>query len=44
VRTTYTKLDRVVERVDTLLRERIPGLENLTIQVEGQPLGGVRGI
>jgi zinc transporter 5/7 len=27
-------LDGVVERVDTLLRARIPGLEELTIQVE----------
>ena len=27
-------LDSVVERVDTLLRARIPGLEELTIQVE----------
>ncbi|KAJ3769191.1 cation efflux protein [Lentinula raphanica] len=34
VKTTYTKLDRVVERVDGLLRERIEGLEELTIQVE----------
>lgn len=30
----YTRLDRVVERVDTLLKEKIPGLEELTIQVE----------
>ncbi|KIK61561.1 hypothetical protein GYMLUDRAFT_42562 [Collybiopsis luxurians FD-317 M1] len=36
VKTTYTKLDRVVERVDSLLRERIQDLEELTIQVEGQ--------
>jgi zinc transporter 5/7 len=27
-------LDSVVEHVDTLLRARIPGLEELTIQVE----------
>lgn len=27
-------LDSIVERVDTLLRARIPGLEELTIQVE----------
>jgi hypothetical protein len=27
-------MDGVVERVDTLLRDRIPGLEELTIQVE----------
>ena len=27
-------LDGIVERVDTLLRARIPGLEELTIQVE----------
>ncbi len=33
-------LDGVVERVDTLLRARIPGLEELTIQVEGA-LNGV---
>lgn len=32
---TYTNLDRVVENVDTLLREKISGLEELTIQVEG---------
>ncbi|EPQ56426.1 hypothetical protein GLOTRDRAFT_115684 [Gloeophyllum trabeum ATCC 11539] len=29
------EVDRVVERVDSLLRSRIPGLEELTIQVEG---------
>ena len=29
-------LDQVVERVDTLLRKNIPGLEELTIQVEEQ--------
>lgn len=40
VRTTYTSVDRVVDRVDSFLRQRIPGLENLTIQVEGRPLGG----
>ncbi|KAF9078123.1 cation efflux family-domain-containing protein [Rhodocollybia butyracea] len=34
VKTTYTKLDRVVERVDSLLRQKISGLEELTIQVE----------
>jgi len=33
-RPTYAKLDRVVERVDSLLRRRITGLEELTIQVE----------
>ncbi|KAG6916556.1 hypothetical protein DXG01_006382 [Tephrocybe rancida] len=33
-RTTYTRLDRVTERVDALLRQKIPGLEELTIQVE----------
>ncbi|KAG6888566.1 hypothetical protein C0995_007355 [Termitomyces sp. Mi166 len=33
-RTTYTRLDRVIERVDALLRQKIPGLEELTIQVE----------
>jgi len=31
---TYAKLDRVVERVDMMLRSRISGLEELTIQVE----------
>lgn len=34
-RNTYTRLDRVVELVDKSLRARIPGLEELTIQVEG---------
>jgi zinc transporter 5/7 len=33
---TFTKADRVVERVDTLLRQKISGLEELTIQVEGK--------
>ncbi|KAF7317968.1 J domain-containing protein [Mycena kentingensis (nom. inval.)] len=33
-RRTYAKLDRVVERVDSVLRSRIPGLEELTIQIE----------
>ncbi|KAJ7880282.1 cation efflux protein [Mycena olivaceomarginata] len=33
-RRTHTKLDRVVERVDSLLRRRISGLEELTIQVD----------
>ncbi|KAH9933332.1 cation efflux family-domain-containing protein [Fomitopsis serialis] len=33
-RTTFTNVDRVVERVDKLLRSRISGLEELTIQVE----------
>jgi len=33
-RQTYTKLDRAIERVDSLLRQRISGLEELTIQVE----------
>ncbi|KAF8661348.1 hypothetical protein AX16_001443 [Volvariella volvacea WC 439] len=32
-RTTYARIDRVVERVDSLLRQRIPNLEELTIQV-----------
>lgn len=36
VRTTYTRIDRVVEKVDTLLRQRIPGLEEMTVQVEGK--------
>ena len=30
-------LEQVVERVDALLRKNIPGLEELTIQVEDQP-------
>jgi len=34
VRTTYAALDRVVERVDQLLRNRIPGLVELAIQAE----------
>ena len=34
-RTTFSKVDRVIERVDTLLRQKISGLEELTIQVEG---------
>jgi len=33
-RRTYARLDRVVERVDSLLRRRISGLDELTIQVE----------
>ncbi|KAH9840123.1 cation efflux protein [Rhodofomes roseus] len=33
-RTTFANVDRVVERVDKLLRSRISGLEELTIQVE----------
>jgi zinc transporter 5/7 len=36
-------LNSVVERVDTLLRARIPGLEELTIQVEETVLGAGRG-
>ena len=32
--TTVTRADRVVERVDKLLRSRVLGLEELTIQVE----------
>jgi len=31
---TYANMDRVVERVDYILRSRIQGLEELTIQVE----------
>ncbi|THU88692.1 cation efflux protein [Dendrothele bispora CBS 962.96] len=31
---TFSRLDRVVERVDSLLRQKISGLEELTIQVE----------
>ena len=30
----YAKMDRVVERVDHILRSRIQGLEELTIQAE----------
>lgn len=33
-RTAWAPVDRVVERVDSLLRSRISGLEELTIQVE----------
>ncbi|KAI0372784.1 cation efflux protein [Pilatotrama ljubarskyi] len=33
-RPTFSNVDRVVERVDKLLRSRISGLEELTIQVE----------
>ena len=33
-RATFANVDRVVERVDKLLRSRIAGLEELTIQVE----------
>ncbi|GJJ11199.1 hypothetical protein Clacol_005431 [Clathrus columnatus] len=32
---TYASIDRVLENVDTLLRNRITGLDELTIQVEG---------
>ncbi|KAH7890677.1 cation efflux protein [Phlebopus sp. FC_14] len=31
---SHSKIDRVLERVDTLLRSRIPGLEEITIQIE----------
>ncbi|KAH9935868.1 cation efflux protein [Epithele typhae] len=34
VRPSFANVERVVERVDKLLRSRIPGLEELTIQVE----------
>jgi len=34
-RATFSKVDRVIERVDALLRQKISGLEELTIQVEG---------
>ncbi|CCM00381.1 uncharacterized protein FIBRA_02411 [Fibroporia radiculosa] len=34
-RTVFANVDRVVERVDKMLRNKIPGLEELTIQVEG---------
>ncbi|CAE6418021.1 unnamed protein product [Rhizoctonia solani] len=53
-RVTYANVDRVVDRVEQLLRARIHGLHDLTIQVEGsrdQPwcsclndLGAGRGI
>ncbi|KAH9072187.1 cation efflux protein [Lactarius deliciosus] len=36
-------LNGVVERVDTLLRARIPGLEELTIQVEETAIGSAAG-
>ncbi|TFK74899.1 cation efflux protein [Pluteus cervinus] len=32
-RATYTRIDRVVEHVDSILRRKIPSLEELTIQV-----------
>ena len=31
----WASVERVVERVDTILRNRIKGLEELTIQVDG---------
>ncbi|GAW09618.1 cation efflux protein [Lentinula edodes] len=34
VRTTYARLDRVIEKVDSMLRNRVEGLEELTIQIE----------
>lgn len=34
VRTTYTQVDRVVERVKDVLKERIEGLEEVVVQVE----------
>jgi hypothetical protein len=37
-------LNGVVERVDTLLRARIPGLEELTIQVEEAVTGSAAGL
>jgi len=36
-------LDGVVERVDTLMRAHIPGLEELTIQVE-EPVNGINRV
>ncbi|TDL23724.1 cation efflux protein [Rickenella mellea] len=36
-KTAWAPLDRVVERVDSVLRSRVAGLEELTIQVEGAP-------
>lgn len=32
----FAEVDKVVERVDALLRKRISGLEELSIQVEGR--------
>ncbi|KAF9443664.1 cation efflux protein [Macrolepiota fuliginosa MF-IS2] len=37
LRTTYTKIDRVVERVKDVLKERIAGLEEVVVQVEEGP-------
>ncbi len=34
VRATYTKVDRVVERVQDVLKENIEGLEEVVVQVE----------
>lgn len=36
VRTTYARMDRVVERVDEILKLKIEGLDELTVQVEGR--------
>lgn len=36
VGTSYTGVDRVVGKVDAVLRERIRGLEEVTIEVEGE--------
>ena len=33
-KSAYANMDRVVEKVDHILRSRIQGLEELTIQVE----------
>jgi len=32
-------MDRVVERVQAVLKEGIPGLEEITVQVEGSRMG-----
>lgn len=40
-KSAYTNIDRVVERVDYILRSRIHGLEELTIQVEEGKLDAV---
>ncbi|KAG8914450.1 putative zinc transporter msc2 [Tulasnella sp. 408] len=34
-KTSYTNVDRVIDRVDRLLKSKIPGLDDLSIQVEG---------
>lgn len=34
-KTSYVNLDRVMDRVDRLLRSKIHGLDELAIQIEG---------